>query len=94
MHTDVETKCAAKAARVRHMSREDETSLLDLHVNAEEICKNRQIGVNMKEIMELVRYTKNFIFKKTDKMFYMGSTKHFAYINISKLYQFCNRSRC
>ena len=69
MHTDVETKCAAKAARVRHMSREDETSLLDLHVNAEEICKNRQIGVNMKEIMELVRYTKISYLRKQIKCF-------------------------
>lgn len=69
MHTDVETKCAAKAARVRHMSSEDETSLLDLHVNAEEICKNRQIGVNMKEIMELVRYTKISYLRKQIKCF-------------------------
>ncbi len=29
MHTDAEKKCAAKAARVRHTSREDGTSLLD-----------------------------------------------------------------
>lgn len=51
------------------MSREDETSLLDLHVNAEEICKNRQIGVNMKEIMELVRYTKISYLRKQIKCF-------------------------
>ena len=32
MHTDAETNYAAKAARVRHTGREDESSLLDLNV--------------------------------------------------------------
>lgn len=54
MHTDAETKCAAKAARVPD-------------ANAEEICKNRQIGVNMKEIMKIVRYTKISYLRKQIK---------------------------